>query len=506
MIFALFCLQSLSIAFGTVTKIYDIETLINSYLSHTIDENALHATSYDYMQIVEDESHWQKRYFQSLRYIKYGFPMYTNSRSYLNTSSTNDTVYKKLNFIQSIAFYYCGMNMSDIMNASLDNIHINESQLYMNLAMFAVQLVESYELIRSEICERIKLGLHQSVVNMFNPHANDDSFFSGFIQHVADFTFCKATQPFSLESLGRIYPFLAKFGEFESYKETVIHQIWKIDNFALQSKVLGHIMYSDIDVCVSQIEHPQMYKYVTDILKQQVISTGNTSFILNHHNTTDFRYYVEMYQLSTGSAINRDQIENKTIDMRGLLRVLDECRRTTGSVLSTTTMTECTLIVFRIYESYQDGTNGHEYVLNAIKCIISNRDVYCSKFSRMASGTDYDFYSNTFWIDRLRESLNEYVFYPYVNEIMNDTEFINFLNNNTNSETDGYLQTILSNLMMISMEEYGDIEMIKKIATVFASRIHTCRLSQEFMYLTKYFQQRLRRQVDANCTQSLLLS
>ena len=150
MIFALFCLQSISIVFGTVTNIYDIETVVNSYLSNTIDQHALHATSFDYMKMIQQESsHVTSRYFQSVRYILHGFPI-------TNETNNNDTVYKKLNFIQSIALYYCGINMSHVINTSLDNISIDESKLHMNSVIFPVQIVESYELVRHEICERIK--------------------------------------------------------------------------------------------------------------------------------------------------------------------------------------------------------------------------------------------------------------------------------------------------------------------------------------------------------------
>ena len=504
----------MSIAFGTVTTVHDVETVINSYLSNTINEHALHATSYDYMRIVQDESPFTRRYLQSTRYILHGFPI-------TNTTNDNVTGYKKLNFIQSIAYFYCGINMSYVMSTSLDSILINGSQLYMNSAIFPVQLVESYELVRSEICQRIKIGLYQSVVDMFKPNANADSFFSRFIANIANFISFNTRELFSLQSIGQMYPFLAKFGEFELYKKTVIDRILEINNvlafLALESKGVGGKM-SDIDTCVSQIKYPKVKKYVTRVLN----STGTKSFIFHDHNTSGFLHYVRMYQLLTGSAAVNYQVENNTVavEMYNLLQLIDECLLASASFLGSATMSDCTLITFRIYESYKH-LNGHEHVVNTIKCIISHHNLYCSKY-----GADYDHFSEMFLM--LREDLiglqNEAAFYPYLNELMNDTQFVNIVNNNTDAEIDKYLQTIFPKLMMLALEEYKDIEMIQKIAAVFKPKINVCikctlkdkytctwkekswmgvLIKHEYMYLTKYFQQRFRDQVD-HCSQVLL--
>ena len=503
MIVSLFWLLCfISTAFGTVTKIYDIETVIKSYLSHTIDEHALHGTSYEYMQVIQDESNLTHRYFQSVRYIKYGFPMYTNA------TNDNNKIYKKLNFIQSIAYYYCGINMSYVMNTSLDNIWINESQLYMNSPIFPVQLVESYELIRSEICHRIGVGLHQSVVDMFNTYSHVDSFSSSFIQHVANFLSFNTSESLALRNIGQVYPFLAKFGEFESYKEIVIHHILKINNQALASNVLDKItsVMSNIDISVNQIMYPKMHGYVTSILK----SKTSESFILNKHNTSNFWYYVQMYQLSTGKAAIKHQVENTTIETHDLLQLLDECWGVTKSFIVSATMADCILITFGIYESCEDGTDGHEYVLDAIKCIISNHDMYCSKFSSPADTTDFELKSKL--RNSLRKLLPAVAFYPYFNEIINDTQFVNIVNNNTDSQMDEYLHEMLSRLMSVALENYKDIEMIKRIVTLFKPKINVCTkcifqnkykyewnlkmlswmdvlVSHECTYLTNYFQQ-----------------
>ena len=540
MIFALFCLHCLSCVLGTVTNIHDIENIINSYLSHTMDEHALHATSYDYMQIVQDELPWKMRYFQSVRYIEFGFSMYRNSSSQMN--STNDKVHKKLNFIQSIAYFYCGINMSSVMGTSFDNIHINKSQLYMNSQIFPVQLVESYKLVQSEICERIKLGLYQSVVAMFKPDTNlksnqrnnlplnrypdvnADSCFPHFVGTVAKFISFKTRASFSVQTMDEMYPFLAKFGEFESYKETVIRLIWQMDNsVALQSIMFGNTytreIYANIDTFVHQIKHPKMNKYVTNILKQQVNSTGNKSFILDHDKTEDdlsrkFWRYVQIYRFLTHRVAANHGVGNKTVEVYNMFQLLHKCQKYYMHAGKTglNTMIDCALITFGIYESCEGDIDGHEYVLNAIKCIISNHRFYCSNFDELANVTETKTeYSSMFLTltNDLRQSLNEAVFYPYVNELFNDDHFIHIVNTNTDSEIDTYLQTILIKLMVVALEEYKDIEMIKQIATVFKQKINFCAncvperddernssmiswmdllMKQEYMYLTKYFQ------------------
>ena len=506
MIFAVFWLQCFSLVFGTTTKTYDIETVINSYLSNTIDQHALHATSQDYMEMIQQESNLTPRYLQSVRYILHGFP---------NTIA-NETIYTKLNFIQSIALFYCGINMSQVMNISFENISIDESQLYTNSSIFPVQIVESYELVRSEICERIKLGLHQSVVDMFDRRKNTDPFFPDFIQHVASFissTPRKINKISMWEHVAQLYPFLSRFGEYELYKERVIQEIWKIDSFGIYRDESLLKNKFDVRTCVSEIQYPKMHKYVSEILKQQVELTGNESFILNHRNVsiTDFQYYISMYRLNTNNAPINRQLENNTVKMPDLMQLLDESKRNAGILMS---MTECALIVFRIYES----CDAHEYVVNAIKCIISKHDLYCSKFIPLAIGSDNH--------DDLRKSFTRDLLYPYLNDIMNDTVFVNIVNNisiYTDSKTNSYLQTILPRLMLLALNEYKDIDMIKKIATVFKPTINVCAncfrvvkklylsassiswmdvlMKDECMYLTNYFQQRFRRQIIENCTQ-----
>ena len=531
MIFALFFLQLISTAFGTSTNVHDIETVIRSYLSDTNDEHALHATSYGYMQVVQDESHLSTRYFQAARYILHGFPMYTND------TNDNSTVYKKLNFIQSIALYYCGMNISYIINTSFDNILINESELHLNSSIFPVQMVESYELIRSEICERIELGLYQSVVDMFkqdvrsrsrqsnnlilpmnlNVNARSSKSLSSFIRNVAYFISFKTSQRVpELSSICQMHQFLVKFGEFELHKGTVIHHVWQTDKL---SSSLG----GDIGICVNQIRYPKMHKYITDVLKQQVNLTGNQSFILSRNKTCDFWTYVQMYQLRTDNDPINHQAENNTVELRNLLQLLDECRQKHAATFdSSENIATCALIAFRIYESHKDRINGHEYVLNAIKCIIANHDIYCSKFRTVASATDYHYSNSTLLMisHNLRQSLSAAVFYPYIDKLMNDTQFVNIVNNNTDSATDTYLHTILSKLMVLALEEYKDIEMIKKIARVFKPKINVCvncirenkfhigfaqpkmlswmdmLVKCDCIYLTKYFQLRFKQQVD----------
>ena len=537
-------MQSISIAFCTVTNVYDIDKLISGYLSQTINEHALHATSLQYMKIIPDRVHWKKRYFQSVRYIEYGFPLHTNSSS--ETHSTNDKIYKKLNFIQSISYYYCGMNISCGMNTSMDNVWIDESQLYMNSVMFPIQIVESYEFVRSEVCERMALGLYQSIVDMFKPDTYVESnqrsnliirvspnvkaelSFSQFIGNVASFISSKTHPFFSLQSIGVMYRFLVKFGEFESYKETVIHNIWQMDSsLALQLNVFSD---SDIDICMNQIKHPKMHKYVTNTLKQQVNFTGNKSFILEHDKTADaynlsgnFWRYAKMYQVLTGSTAIKHQVENDTVEIVNLFQLLRECQwkhrytertRSTGS-----TLVDCALIAFGIYESYEGNMDGHEYVLNALKCIISNNDLYCSKLSPSISANETYFqHSRSMYLmlRDLRQSLIEDVFYPYLNELINDTQFVSIINNNTDHVIDGYLQTTLSKLMVVALEEYKDTEMVKKIATVFKPKINVCKncifeskydcdslviswmdvlVIHECMHLKKYFQQRFKHQI-----------
>ena len=491
MIFALFFLQSISIAFGTVTNVHDVETVISSYLLHTIDQHTLHATSSKYMQIVQDESHLASRYFQSVRYIKHGFPMHTNSSSH--TNSTNDIVYKKLNFVQSIAYYYCGINMSSVVHPSLDNILIDESQLYMNSTIFPIQLVESYELVRSEICERIKQGLYKSVVNMFKPESffSDYSFFPGVVRNVSNFISFGTDEVFLLDTVGFMYPFLVKFGEYELYKDSVFQHLWQMDDFSADALVDEVEMDGKIAICVNQIQHPKMYKYATSVLNL----TGDD-------NTSDFWYYVRMYQLSTGkNPLNRyHQVEdNNNITVRNVLQLIDECRLIGRTVLTHITTGDCSLIALRIHEFRDDGVNGHEYVLDAIKCAMSNHDLHCSKFANETS------------TDKLRKLLSVSVLYPYFNEIMNDNQFVNIVNNNINSQIDTYLQGILTKLMMVALEQYKDIEMIKQISTVFKPKINVytnCILFENeypldsrklswmdvlntygCRYLTKYFRQ-----------------
>ena len=212
-----------------------------------------------------------------------------------------------------------------------------------------------------------------------------------------------------------MYPFLAKFGEFESYKETVIYQIWKIDKFVRESQFFGDEMSSDIDICVSQIEHPKMSKYVTDTLEQQVKSSERESFLLNHYKICDLWYYAQMYHLLTGTAAINHQGKNNTIEIGNLLQLLLDCPSKYEATFESAT-TYCPLIAFAIYESRKDGINdginGHEYVLNAIKCIISNHDLYYSKFGSLTNEMEYKFKSKLTNI--LRQSLSAAVFYPYL--------------------------------------------------------------------------------------------
>ena len=94
---------------------------------------------------------------------------------------------------------------------------------------------------------------------------------------------------------------------------------------------------------------------------------------------------------------------------------------------------------------------------------------------------------------------------------MNDNQFANIVNNNTDSQIDTYLQTTLAKLIVLALEEYKDIEMIKKITAVFEPKINVCAsvewdsemmpfmdvlVSHECMYLIKYFQQRFKHQID----------
>ena len=531
MIFALFCLQFASIAFGTVTTVYDIETVIRSYLSNTIDQHTLHATSSDYMQMIQRESHVTSRYFQSIRYILHGFVM-------RNSTDDNDKVHKKLNFIQSIAYYYCGMNMSYIVNtSSLDNICINERQLHMNSTIFPVQMVESYELIRFEICQRIKLELYQSVVDLFKldkyvqlrqriKFPKHDSFLLMFIGNVADFISSKTSQSlFAFQGVGQMYPFLVKFGEFELYKETVIRQILQIDNaLTLNAEFPGKVMSYDIELCVTQIKYPRMLKYITTtLLEQQVKSTRNKSFILStsQYHANNFWHHARMYQHLTNSNAINHQTENNTIhlEIRNLMQSLDQCL---GATSRSQTIAYCVLIAFRMYQLYhhQDDTDTYEYVLDAIKCIISNHDIYCSKFNTLTNETDHHDFNLTFFTRKrnLRKSLHQGVFYPYINELMNDTQFVNIINDNTDSEIDTYLQTTLSRWMVLALEQYKDIQMIQKIATLFEPKINVCTnctldtkyawyeitriswmdvlMKHDCMYLTKYFEQRFNHQLD----------
>ena len=533
MIFALFCLQSISITFGTVTNVYDIETVINNYLSNTIDHHSLHATSSKYMNMVQDESHTTSRYFQSVRYILHGFVI-------TNETNDSDKRYKKLNFLQSIALFYCDINMSNVVNNTpFVNISIDESKLFMNSSIFPLQLVESYQLVRSEICQRIKLGWYHSVIDLFNPHVRSDSFFSRFIQDVVNFISSNSSEyVYELQRVGQMYPFLAKFGEFELYKQTVIRNILKMDTLLqLQSELTfldldNPILQNEIEVCVNQIKYPKMNEYIANILEQQVKSTGNKSFILNHYNcnASDLWHHVRMYENLTGmDAINHQlQVENNTIKMHNLLQLLDHClvysaRRLTSSK----SIIDCTLITFRMYELCDhkiNGMDGREYVINAIKCIISNHDVYCSKLSQLTNGTltqHDDFRSTSLRINNnLKKPLGQAIFYLYLNDLMNDTQFVNIINNNTDSvnSNDIYSPPILDlfNWMLLALEEYKDIEMITKIATVFRPKINVggnyifefqhafqklvlqswmdVLVTRNCTYLTKYFQQRFNRQ------------
>lgn len=90
---------------------------------------------------------------------------------------------------------------------------------------------------------------------------------------------------------------------------------------------------------------------------------------------------------------------------------------------------------------------------------------------------------------------------------MNDHQFVNIVNNNTDSEINTYLQTVLSQWMVLAVDYYRDIEMVKKIATVFEpKKIDACMLmNPELLYLTNYFQQRFHHRIDHNCTQNSLL-
>ena len=511
MIFALFLLQSISIAnaFLNTTNMYDIKTVINSYLSNTIDQHSLHATSHKFMKMVQDESHITSQYFQSVRYIKYGFSI----KNETNSTNNNDKVYKKFNFIQSIAFFYCGINMSNVINTSFDNISIDESKLLMNSSIFALQIVESYQLIRCEICERIKLGWYQSVIDLFNPHSRDYSFFANawFIRKVESLISFTPRLSYDLNGIGQAYEFLAKFGDFEPYKEVVIGRISEIDRVLAQnSQLLGSPTMLEIEMRTHQIKHPKMHKYIVEKMVQHVKSTKNNSFILNHCNSSDFWHHVRMYHHLTGSHAINHQLDNTTVQIANMLQLLDQCQ-----LPHATAIADCGLIVFGMYESYghENGTDGHEYVINAIKCIISNNHIYCSKFSQFTNGTYFEHF-----MSNLRESMNVAIFYPYLNELMNDTQFVNIVNNNTDSEMDTYLQTTLSKLMVVAVEEYKDIEMIKKIANVFTPKINVCRkctLYPAFFstkipwmdvldklgckYLTKYFQQRFNHSVD-ECT------
>ena len=526
------------------------------------------------------------------------------------------------------------LNVFFPINTSFDNISIDESKLFMNSSIFALQMVESYQLVRCEICQRIKLGWYQSVIDLFNQHSHGDSFFSSFIQHVANFVSFKPSEYFyELQTIGQMYPFLAKFDEFELYKETVLDHLWEINNLTLQSQVFGKIQ-CDI-ACVNQIKYSKMHKYLAGKLN----STKHNSFILNQHNLW---YYSQMYKLSTGIAaindkrrsikdigsgnpsvpssmtvttmkglresiwyepprakddrnyknsdqaanldqeaiqarlpqffemipptddleepdemghsmnsdltenfatampemqnihemnhamlyeahselggtVNSDQPANNTTKIYNLLQLINECQH--KSVLlpkMKEKVDECTFLALTIYDSCQDidGINAHEYVVNAIKCIMSNHQFYCSKFTSLTFIEDYNYVNDRKLrqlTNVLREKVSEDVFYPYLNEVMNDNQFANIVNNNTDSQIDTYLQTTLAKLIVLALEEYKDIEMIKKITAVFEPKINVCAsvewdsemmpfmdvlVSHECMYLIKYFQQRFKHQID----------
>ena len=480
MIFALFCLQSISIAFGTgtVTKVHDIETVIGGYLSNTVHEHALHATSSYYMRMVQDESRLTSRYFQSVRYIEYGFSMHINSSSQKN--STNEKSYKKLNFIQSIAHFYCGMNISSVLSTSLDNIWINNSQLYMNSVIFPVQIVESYEIIRSEICHRIKLGLYQSVVNMFyflqseKPYDLSRFSLSYFIHKVANFISIKTNSFLSLQKVGDMHSFLAKFGEFELYKETVIHHIskWNIDYFNLVAKHMTELTemkdserQTIVDACANQIRYPKWHRYVIDMLKLP----GNDSLMLNSSKSSQYKHCVLTYILLKGS--NHDAanhlVENSTVQIGDLFQLLNGC---TTIQFFTLFWDDCSLIVFAIYESYQGDLDGHEYVINEIKLILSHHDVYYTKLSVLTNQTN----SKSTLINRLKIDVESKpdVFYPYLNELMNDDQFVHIIKNSTDIKTETYLQKIIYKWVLVAHKKYMDIEMIQKIVAVFQPKTY----------------------------------
>ena len=160
-----------------------------------------------------------------------------------------------------------------------------------------------------------KFVKESNVDYMFSPvHADSESFFEGFIQRVANFVSSKQSESsiVSLQNIGPMYQFLANFGEFELYKETVIRNICEMDN-SLQD--------CEIDICLNQIEHPKMYKYITTKLQQQQQqqrqrvdskSTGQKSLILNPYNASDLWQHVQMYEHLTLVNAFKHQVDNGT--------------------------------------------------------------------------------------------------------------------------------------------------------------------------------------------------
>ena len=167
-----------------------------------------------------------------------------------------------------------------------------------------------------------------------------------------------------------------------------------------------------------------------------------------------------------------------------------------------------------MYELCNHFKDAHGDVVNAIKCIISNHDIYCQLANQTGDG---DFRSRVLRIRHdMQKSVGSVIFYPYLNEFMNDTQFVNIINNNTNDQDDICLQSILLKWMMFALEEYKDIEMIKKIATVFEPKINVyakCMylrkkpiarmtswmgvlMTYNCEYLTKYFHQKFGSQMD----------
>ena len=149
---------------GSVTNVLDTDMVINQYLNNSTDSNTLYYSSLKlarYINKIYKNNDWQITYEQAKRHIEYGY--------LTNFTKDDQYTFKKLNFLQSIAYNYCNMPLNSFIVEKMCTIfEIHDSNLCLNSQIFPIQIIATYPMIRLEVCTQIKLGNIELVLQWFH--------------------------------------------------------------------------------------------------------------------------------------------------------------------------------------------------------------------------------------------------------------------------------------------------------------------------------------------------